>query len=61
MRKGYDKWKDKALKLQEWILENFEAESQHDEFANAIFPVDDIIADEEIDKMFDDLFSETEE
>jgi len=61
VRKGYDKWKDKALKLQEWILENFEAESQHDQFANAIYPVDDIIADEEINKMFDDLFKGTEE
>ncbi len=38
VRKNYDKWKKKSIKLQNWIIENFSEEKQYEAFAHALDP-----------------------
>jgi len=56
VRKSYKKWKKKAEELKEWILEEFDSDKKHDNFAKLVEYPDSV--GDDMDKMFADLMSE---
>ena len=53
VRKNYDKWKKKSIKLQDWIIENFSEEKQYKAFALALDPF--YIDNSDLTKWLEDL------
>ena len=63
VRNNYDKWKKKATYLQEWISENFKEDDQYDKFINFILKdvsIEKSVTNDEVDDMFNKLFSSGE-
>ena len=56
VRKNYDKWKEKAVHLSEYLHENFSAEKQYKKFIDFIHQETE--HDKEVDNMFNLLMSE---
>jgi len=56
MRNKYTHKKKQAEKLQQWILENFEASRMYDKFANAVVPFKEFEeAEKEIDSLLEGI------
>jgi len=57
VRKNYDKWKEKATHLSEYLHENFSAEKQYKKFVDSIYQETE--HDKEVNDMFDMLMNES--
>ena len=55
VRKNYDKWKEKAEYLKEWIHEEFEYDKMLDKMFDNVLPVQ--VSESEIDSMFEKLLA----
>jgi len=45
---NYSKYEERAVKLKEWVREEFEADKQYDAFANAVLPAEEEKAEEPV-------------
>ena len=61
VRNYYEKWEKKANSIKEWILENFKEDTIYEKYTNAINSCFEPTSDEDIDKLFNDIMSQSSE